>query len=250
MRPSARGDSGFSGEQHEENHCDYTFNEKWGISATLPVLDRDHLHIHNHMGGQIPERWTFTEAGDLRVLGRRQWRGESLEAQRLDFYGVNFGLKLPTGRRDVRNVDGDLAERTLQPGSGTTDLLLGGYFRRMYGSGHTWFANVLVRQALNTSDNYKPGAQESLDLGYRYEASERLGLMLQLNFLHKHRDQGIEAEPGDTGGRFLFLSPGTSYALTHSVQLYGFVQLPVYQYVNGVQLTADWALVVGIGARL
>jgi len=33
------------------------------------------------------------------------------------------------------------------------------------------------------------------------------------------------------------------------MQLYGFVQLPLYQYVNGVQLTADWAVAAGISAR-
>lgn len=29
-------------------------------------------------------------------------------------------------------------------------------------------------------------------------------------------------------------------------RLYGFVQLPIYQRVNGTQLTADWAAVAGI----
>jgi hypothetical protein len=40
-----------------------------------------------------------------------------------------------------------------------------------------------------------------------------------------------------------------SFALSKSTQLYGFVQLPLYQYVNGVQLTADWSAVVGFSAR-
>jgi hypothetical protein len=30
---------------------------------------------------------------------------------------------------------------------------------------------------------------------------------------------------------------------------YSFVQLPLYQYVNGVQLTADWAFVAGASVR-
>ena len=60
-------------------------------------------HIHNHHGAQIPETWNFTEVGDARVLGRRQWHAENAGAQRLDFFGLNFGLKLPTGKTDVRN---------------------------------------------------------------------------------------------------------------------------------------------------
>jgi hypothetical protein len=228
---------------------DYTFNQDWGVSATLPLLDRAHAHIHNHMGAQILDRWNFTEVGDLRVLGRRQWRGESVEAQRLDFYGANFGLKLPTGKQDVRNASGDLAERTLQPGTGTTDLLFGGYFRRMLGSGSSWFVDALLQQPLNTHDEFRPGARASLDAGYRWEATDRLGVMLQLNLLHRRRDKGAEAESEDSGGDAIFLSPGASYTLTDRLQVYGFLQLPLYQYVNGVQLTADWAIVAGFSAR-
>ena len=37
------------------------------------------------------------------------------------------------------------------------------------------------------------------------------------------------------------ISPGLSYAATETLQVYGFLQKPVYQHVNGVQLTADKA---------
>jgi hypothetical protein len=228
---------------------DYTFNDKWGVSATLPLVDRDHSHIHNHMGQQLLETWNFTKLGDLRVVGRRQWQSESREAQRLDFFGVNFGLKLPTGDTQVRNDDGDLAERSLQPGSGTTDLILGAYYTRMLASGSSWFTDLLAQQPLNSHDNYKPGLRVGFDVGYRYAVSDRLTLMLQLNALYKDRDKGLEAEPEDSGGKFVFVSPGLSYVIVKNVQLYGFVQLPIYQYVNGVQLTADWAAVAGISAR-
>ena len=228
---------------------DYMFNEKWGVSATLPFVSRDHSHIHHHMGEDLLETWHFSELGDARILGRRQWRAESVNAQRLDFFGATFGLKLPTGRTDVRNADGDVAERTLPPGSGTTDVLFGGYFRRVFGSGSSWFGDVLVQQPLNSHDEFKPGRRVSVDLGYRRDLGERLGLMLQLNFLHRARDSGNQAEPDDSGGKFVFLSPGVSYALGKNLQVYSFLQLPLYQYVNGVQLTADWAFVGGVSVR-
>ena len=223
---------------------DYGFDADWGVSATLPLIDRDHAHIHNHMGAQLHDAWSFREAGDLRVLGRRQWQAESAEAQRLDFFGARFGLKLPSGERDVENGAGDPAERSLQPGTGTTDLLLGGYFRRVRASGDSWFADVLAQKALNERDGFRPGAQLAVDLGYA-----RGMFMVQLNYLHRWRDRGSEAEPASSGGDFLFVSPGLSYELTDELQVYGFVQLPLYQHVNGVQLTADWAAVMGAGMR-
>jgi hypothetical protein len=102
---------------------------------------------------------------------------------------------------------------------------------------------------LNSREDYKPGKRITFDVGYRYEATDSIGLMLQLNGLYRARDSGAQAEPDDTGGKFLFLSPGVSFAVTKSTQLYFFVQKPLYQYVNGVQLTADWSAVIGMNAR-
>lgn len=49
----------------------------------------------------------------------------------------------------------------------------------MLGTGASWFADVLVQAPLDMKDNDRPGARTSLDLGYRVEASDKLGLMLQ-----------------------------------------------------------------------
>jgi hypothetical protein len=40
-----------------------------------------------------------------------------------------------------------------------------------------------------------------------------------------------------------------SYTLTRSAKLYGFVQLPLYQRVNGIQLTAGWTAAAGASWR-
>jgi hypothetical protein len=226
---------------------DYTFNADWGVAVTVPYVNRTHDHIHNHRGAPLPEHWDFRELGDVSVLGRRQWMSENPNGPTISFYGVNFGVKAPTGDFDVRNGEGALAERTLQPGTGTTDLLLGGFFSQVLPAhASSWFAQALLRTPLNSRDDYKPGRRISLDVGYRYEATDRLGLMLQLNALHRSRDKGAQAEPEDTGGKFVFVSPGVSYAFTKGLQGYAFFHKPVYQYVNGVQLTADWSAVAGV----
>lgn len=229
---------------------DYTINSEWAVVATAPLVDRSHSHIHNHGGGQILEEWNFRELGDMQVLGRRQWMTENTATQTLSFYGINFGLKLPTGAFDVRNDGGALAERSLQPGSGTTDLLLGGFFSHvMPASNMSWFVQGLAQVPTGYREHYRPGKRFTIDAGIRYELTDSAGLMLQVNALHRTRDRGREAEPEDTGGNFLYVSPGVSYAIAPKTQVYAFFQKPVYQYVNGVQITADWSVLVGLSSR-
>jgi len=229
---------------------DHAFASGWGMSASLPVVDRGHEHIHNHHGGRIPQSWSFTGVGDLRLLGRYQLDARQRREDALDLVGVDFGLKLPTGEFDLRNAQGEPAERSLQPGSGTTDALLGAHFvRRMPIAGLSGFAKALVQWPLRRRDGYEPGARLGIDMGVRKEVAESLGLMLQLNVLARGRDRGPEAESEDTGGRFVYLSPGASWSPSSDWQLYGFLQLPVYQTVNGVQITADRALVIGASTR-
>lgn len=227
---------------------DYTFDQNWSVSATVPMIDRDHFHIHNHRGHQIEDKWDFRELGDVRVVGRRQWVMEGTGS--VGFAGLSFGVKLPTGKDDVKNDKGDEAERSLQPGSGTTDLILGAFYTWvMPEQALSLFTQVQGQRATAEREDYRPGSRLAMDVGGRYEATDKLGVMLQLNAALVGRDQGNEAEPEDSGGRYLFISPGVSYAVAKGVQLYGFAQYPLYQKVNGVQLTAEQAFVGGLSMR-
>jgi hypothetical protein len=230
---------------------DYTFGPDWGLSASLPLVDREHAHIHNHRGAKLPEAWNFRSAGDMRLLGRyRVASFESREASTLGNAGLNFGVKLPTGRIDEHNGEGALAERSLQPGTGTTDAQLGAFVTQSLPLHDlSWFLQGMLQVPLNERAGYRPGKRMAVDAGLRYDATERWSLMLQLNALARARDSGVEAEPEDTGGRSLFIGPGASFAATNDVRIYGFLQLPIMQRVNGVQLVARRAVVLGLSGR-
>jgi hypothetical protein len=229
---------------------DYGFSENWGITAVVPVVDRDHQHIHNHGGGKLLEQWRFTELGDVRVQGRYQTHFGEATAERAGFAGATFGVVLPTGATDVTNGDGDIAERSLQPGTGTTQLAFSAYYREAlptYNS--SWYAQVAVQSPLYSHDHYKPGSVIAVDLGYRYDVNDQLGLNLQMNYVYKNRDRGSDAEPDNSGGQTLAIAPGVTYAFTSAVQVYAFVSLPVYRYVHGVQLTANWSTAGGVSVQ-
>ena len=242
-------------ETHNRNWLgtfDYGFNADWGLSVALPMVKRDHLHLENDFdaGTQTPESWNFNRLGDARALARYRVTTFESADHSLGTLGLHFGLKLPTGSTNVRNDEGERAERTLQPGTGTTDALLGmSYTRLLPLKDLSWFAQAQIQVPLDAHEGYKPGRRLMMDVGLRYDLTGQVSLLLQGNLLVRARDSGVNAEPEDSGGRSFFLSPGVSIAVTPDLRIYGFLQAPLYQYVNGVQLTANKAAVVGLSAR-
>ena len=229
---------------------DYNWASGWGVTAIVPGIKREHEHIHNHHGEAIPQEWDFTALGDIRVAGRYQFPVGAANPAKPQTVGLIFGATLPTGSTTETNAEGEPAERSLQPGTGTTQPFLGGYYQlRLPARGLFFFAQGAYAWPVDSYHEYKPGDRLTLDLGMRYEATPRVGLLLQFNALWKGRDSGEEAEPEDSGGQFFFISPGLSWLVTPKVQLFALVQLPIYQYVNGVQLTANWGATAGIGMR-
>jgi outer membrane putative beta-barrel porin/alpha-amylase len=231
-------------------NVDWNLAPAWGLSVSIPYVDRDHRHIHNHMGEALLETWTFRELGDVRVQARYEFYAARQDPAAPRSAGLSFGVKLPTGKHDVVNDEGEAAERTLQPGTGTTDLLLGAYWHGAAPLADlSWFARVEGVIPANSRDGYKPGKSLAIDGGIRYAVARDVGFMLQLNYHVKDRDSGEQAEPEDSGQRALFVSPGVSWNVAKNAQIYAFLQLPVYQSVNGVQLTADRSALVGVSWR-
>ncbi|MEO6023194.1 MAG: TonB-dependent receptor [Burkholderiales bacterium] len=227
---------------------DYRFNEQWSAGVQLPYLTRRHTHLHNPdeagiVAGDEPEReeWKFSGVGDARVVGRYQLQLGSHVA------GVHAGVKLPTGKRDGINDAGETAERTLQLGTGSTDLIAGVFIKGpVAGTKLSWFSQAQWQYAISTQDDFRPGDELILDLGLRYAITEALSANLQLNGRYKRRDRGSNAEPDESGGRYVFLSPGVSFMVAPGLEIYGYVQVPLYQNVNGVQLTQDRNFLVGV----
>jgi hypothetical protein len=231
-------------------NVDWSPAPAWGLSLSIPYVDRDHVHIHNHHGAQLLETWNFRDLGDVRVQARHELFGSRETPEHQSSVGVMVGVKLPTGKHDVANDEGEFAERTLQPGTGTTDVLLGVYWHGMAPlKDVSWFTRLQGVLPANSRDGYKPGRQLSVDAGARYALARDVGLMLQLNYVAKGRDSGPQAEPEDSGQRQLFVSPGISWNFSRDAQAYAFAQFPIYQSVNGVQLTADWSALAGVSWR-
>jgi hypothetical protein len=222
----------------------YGIDADWSVSVRIPVVKRDHLHdlVDEETGlPSTPEQWRFTKLGDVQVLARRQF----VIGTGATSYALFGGLKLPTGSTRVSNGDGSRAERALQPGSGTTDLVFGVAGRQAMGPADAVIGQVSVSQALNTREEFKPGRRVELSAGWSHAYSHNLGAVLQLNLRERARDGGAQSEPDLSGSTTLDLSPGVTVGVGHASTLYAYVQVPLYQKVNGIQLVPRSALALG-----
>jgi hypothetical protein len=222
---------------------DYSPNADWGVNVQLPYLDRSHRTVTEDETEISSSR--SRSFGDARVLIRYQ--GFSAEHNK----GIQFGLKLPTGRHDVVFSDGpetgNPLDRGLQPGSGGTDALLGAYKFGTINQDWDYFVEGQMQAALGSSDHFRSGASLNLNAGLRYMANETFIPQIQINARSVRRDSGDQADQLNSGGTLVDISPGLSVKLAKNFSLYGFVQLPLYQHVNGFQLAPR--ATASIGAR-
>jgi hypothetical protein len=211
---------------------DYAAGGDWGLSLQLPYLVRDHTTI---AGGDIDLSASRSSGvGDARVLGRYQ--GFAAERD----WGLQFGFKLPSGSTGVNfnsgPQSGQALDRGLQPGTGSTDLLLGVYKFGSITSSIDYFAQALVQVPLSSKDAFKPGAAASLTAGLHVVTSGAVVPHLQINMRTERRESGANADVANGGSTLVYLSPGATITVNDQLKVFGFVQLPVYQRVNGYQL--------------
>ncbi len=221
---------------------DYNADGDWGVQLQVPVFDRPHATIAE--GDDEISRSRSRGLGDMRLIGRYQGFNDDRSL------GVQFGLKLPTGRSNFEFNDGPQAgnslDRGLQPGAGTTDLLLGIYRHGALGERLVFFTAALLQVPLNAHDRFRPGAGLNVNAGVRYLGEGGIVPQLQINVRHERRESGANADVDNSGATLVHLSPGIAWPIGRKLQAYAFVQMPLYQRVNGLQLEPHYSVSVGV----
>jgi len=220
---------------------DQAFASDWGITASLPTYSRFHTTIAP--GDTEISTSRASGIGDLRVVGRYQKhtmkQGWSLE----------FGLKLPTGKIDQTFVAGPQAgeglDRGLQLGSGSTDAIVGATYFNRFAPAWSAFAQAVVQAPVTEKDDYRPSASLNLNAGIRWLNTSRVTPQLQINARWDTREHGANADFDNSGDTIVDLSPGVTVDVTRTTNVFVFLQLPIYQRVNGYQIEPHWLLSSG-----
>lgn len=221
----------------------YAADADWSVALQIPHHDRFHTTIAE--GDTDISTSQASGPGDARLVGRY-----TLSRTLTSRWGLFAGLKLPTGRFDQKFADGpqtgELLDRGLQLGTGTTDLLTGLSWFGRPATNLGAFVQATIQQPLAARAGFRPSSNLSLSSGIRWLNSSRFTPQLQLNLRTEAREHGAEADTPNSGGFLAYISPGVTAGLGLKASAFIFVQLPVYQHVNGLQLQPHWLLSTGV----
>ena len=208
--------------------AEYMFNRSWGVEAEIPYWQR-HFSTVDDSGNA--NNFDHSAFGDVRLKGI--YSGFSADMSS----GITFGLKLPTG--DWHHVDFD---RDTSIGTGSTDVLLGAYHQGYLAGSWNWFANAELDQPFLIRADYRPGSEVDAVTGVYYNGwtigDLKVAPVAQVIGSYRHHDNGLAANPQNSGYERVLLSPGVEVN-TAGFRVYGDVGIPIYQYVRGNQLTAN-----------
>lgn len=234
-------------------------NDRLGIDVSLPYVDRIHRHaLAHHAGFFIESEWHMTGIGDASAVANVAVFGEPAAAS--GALSTQLGVKLPTGKRQVEEIDGEQPEPPARPGNGSTDLLFGAQYRRQFEvrtpQGHAGAlpltAGVTARINGKGTDEYRSGNEWQAQVTTAYPLTRALRLIAQVNGIARGRDDvgNTDAEPHSTGGLAVLGSPGLQAEILPGVNAFGYMQFRILQHTNGPQLVSPSRLSFGLAYAL
>ena len=223
----------------------YGVTRRVTVFGVLPLLsEKDHEHFDDV--GTPDEHFTNADGtrgfGDLSAGVRYLFLSKSK-----DLLLGSFAVKAPTGAYKLLDGEGAINEPTIQPGTGSWDGIVAlHYSHHAFPSPAEWF--VAASQRINTRNplEYRVGGETVVTGGVNYAVGIKWEWTVQLNARHAGRDDFDGAGVPSTGSDALTLTPGIRFKTPNGTDLYGLVQVPLYQDVNESQLAPKVGFVFGV----
>ena len=230
---------------------EYMFNRDFGVMVRIPTTNRTlTTETDQFFPGQI-QSFNSKDIGDIEIMGMYTGFFSDMST------GVILGVKLPSGTYNAPGID-----RDTQIGSGSTDLLVGGFHRGLLTGDNAWqyFAQVMWRQPFLYQDaadpqgffdgnagvvqSYHPGLQVDGAAGIVYNnwyhllGFDKITPLGQVIISHRNADTGTAADPYNSGFDRVMLSPGIEFtkvldeANNRVLKTYFDIEVPVYYRAN------------------
>jgi hypothetical protein len=220
----------------------YMFGGGWGVQLDVPYVFRSFSAVNADTGSVNSTQWGALGDIRLKALYTGLLPDRSL--------GLYVGTKLPTGDYTHTSSAVDV-DRDTQIGTGSTDLLAGGYFHHRLTSDDAWrwFLQAECDLPLFTRKAYCPGMEIDASAGVYYNGWSagpvKIRPIAQVVGTLRMNDCGASANPGNTGYARILLSPGLEFDV-HPVSVTATVEIPVWQRVTGNQIVAPALFKAGV----
>lgn len=225
----------------------YALGSSVSLAALVPV-PRRHSELLSNQGVLVTGNQFGI--GDVAFLARyKPIVGHGMESTYI--ISLVGGIKLPTGRTDGRDSQGDLLDAHVQLGTGSTDMLMGA--SGFAAIGRTAFiVNILGGFSGKGSNGHQFGNTLNYDVTVRYGLTpddyDSPQLFATLSLIGELR--GHERQNGfvnnNSGGNVVYASPGLQLFITPALTLELSYQQAIIHGLYGQQLGEDYRFVSGI----
>lgn len=198
----------------------------------------DEIHVHGDAKG----------FGDLTVMGQYRFlkTADDLES------AVFFGLRIPTGKTNDRDIEGETFETEFLPGTGSWGPIVGIAATRRTGrvsvdANLQYTFGMTGTQRTNLGDIFDYNASVS----YRAVSGKiSWDLILEANGQWKEKQKAGSMKDENSGGNVIFLSPGMRLIFDKKASAFLSIGIPVVQNMNGIQDDTRYKALFGVSFSL
>ncbi len=218
----------------------YMFNRDFGLTARVPYVLRQDYMVHHHHGVNEASIGKTKALGDVKITGIYSGLLDDMSL------GLIFGAKLPTG--ETNNPD---MHAQMQAGSGSYDAILGLYYKTNISQNSGIFSQIMTQKPIETKHNFAPGTETNFAVGSYYNLGkigffDNVSPILQVIGSHKSRDSKMSSDNENSGYKRVFIAPAIEINFD-KIKIYGDIELPIYEYVNGNQLNVGKVVKIIVG---
>jgi len=260
---------GFAEEGHDVHTLDYLYTVSAGlsygitdnltVSLKIPYIsfnnirevhgeDEDHEGENGEEHAEVHVHGDSDGIGDITVLG--QYRFLKLDSGQLES-ALLFGLKVPTGKTDEEDINGERFDTEFQPGSGSWDPIIGLAVTKRFGR-VSFDADARYTLVTEGSRDTDLGDLFNYDLALSYHVPARIlmDLILELNGEWKQKQEVDGEKDENSGEHALFISPGVRIYLGKTSSAFVSAGFPLIQDMNGIQSETDYRMFFGVSIGL
>jgi hypothetical protein len=237
----------------------YGVTRRLSVFGTIPLFtEREHQQFELVVPGETEPSHTHSAAvpGSVvsSIVGAHGARGFgdvqlgalfAIRARPDSPVVARVAVELPTGDYDRVDDRGTIERPDIQPGSGSTDWILGLQHARAWG-GVIFFT---AASATITGANpllYRFGDEVDVTAGVSRAAGKRVQISGQLALRWWSNDEFRGAEVPNTGATIVNLVPGVRVSVPGRLAVYAYAKLPMYSSPNGAQLLPRFDVITGI----